>query len=466
MHSSRVKVRNGRSGQAGLFIALNLTLVFGLVGLAVDVGWAYYTKQAAQAAADASALAAVSYASSVGAPACGSTITCNTTAAGCSNPPTSPPVTDLDVACLYAQKNGYVNDGTTQWVSMLANTTAPPGVSNNSPAYWVQSNIKVMPFTLFGRFGGISQFTINASAIAGVSYYSANACIYAVGSGNISKAFDAEGNATVTATCGIFVNSTSGDAYYTTGRGTTVTATQILVNGGANINNSSVSPTPTTGAGAVSDPLIAFAEPTFSTPTCAYNNTSVSSGTLSPGTYCGGIAITGGPVTFSPGNYIINGGLTISGGGIKTFGAGVYILNGNSGGYSMNISGGGDVTGTGVTFFNTGQYGQTIGPVSITGSGTITLSAPTSGAYQGMLFLQDRNLSYTGSNVFSGSSSSVFQGTLYFPKSGVSYSGVSTAGSYTAIISSTATFSGTTVFRNDPTGSYTGLATAVRGLIQ
>jgi len=319
---------------------------------------------------------------------------------------------------------------------------------------------------LFGRFGGISQFTVNASAIAGVTYYSANACVYSIGSGSIAKAFDAEGNATVTATCGIFVNSTSGTAFYTTGKNTTVTATQILVNGGSSINNSSVSPNPTTSAGSVSDPLVSLIEPTFSSPTCQYNNVSASSGSLAPGTYCGGLSITGGSVSFSGGTYIINGGLSISGNGNTTFGNGTYIINGSSGGYSINMSGGGSVTGSGVTFFITGQYGQTIGPVSITGSGTVTLSAPTSGTYRGMLFLQDRNLSYSGANVFSGSSGSVFQGTLYFPKSAVDYSGVSTAGSYTAIISSTASFSGTTVFKNDPTGTYTGLATTVRGLIQ
>src|SRR5579863_2712419 len=86
--------RSRRRGQAGIFIVLNLTLIFGTLGLAVDLGWAYYSKQQAQAAADSAALAAVSFASSSGTPACGTGgVTCNSTATACSNPPTSPPVT-------------------------------------------------------------------------------------------------------------------------------------------------------------------------------------------------------------------------------------------------------------------------------------------------------------------------------------------------------------------------------------
>ena len=308
-------------------------------------------------------------------------------------------------------------------------------------------------------------------SIAAVTYYTSGACIYVVGSGSISQAFSISGSASVTATCGIFVNSSSSTAYTESGS-STVKASQILINGtspGYQLSgSSSVSPTPTTNAGPQSDPLSSQVEPTFSNvcPSPPYSGYSLSgsgSATLPSGNYCGGISISGSSrATFSSGNYIIYGGLTISGSATVTLGSGVYIVNGGG----INISGSTNVSGTGVAFFDTGQYGQTIGAVNTSGSSTLNLTAPNSGSYQGMLFLQDRNLSYSGANSVSGSSSSVLTGTLYFPTTTIDYSGSSSTGSYTALIAKQISFSGSANFKNDPTGQYTGLATTIRGLIQ
>lgn len=471
--------KKSRAGQAGIFIVLNLTIIFGTLGFAVDLGWAYYTKQAAQAAADSAALAAVAYASSTSAPVCGSSgVTCNHTGAFCSNPATSPATTDFQAGCLYAQTNGFVNNGTSQIVSMagdLSSNNAPPGVTGNTPYYWVQANVTAKPFTLFGRFGGMSQLTINASAVAGLTYYSQGACIYAVGSGNISQEFSVTGAATVTATCGIFVNSTNTtEAFYTHGS-PTITATQIQVNGTALVCGScSVSPTPTSNAGSQPDPLASYTEPSLSSNVCpsppysalSYAGTTVAS--IPSGTYCGGISIShSANITFTGGNYTIYGGIEIAGNSTVTFDAGTYIINGqDSNGYSFDIGNGVTVSGSGVTFFNTGVYGQTIGPVTMGGDATVNLSAPTSGTYQGMLFLSDRTLSYATANSFANSATGDLQGTLYFPTSPVSYTGASTTGTYTALIGKTVTIAGSAAFKNDPTGQYTGLATTIRSLIQ
>jgi hypothetical protein len=199
-----------------------------------------------------------------------------------------------------------------------------------------------------------------------------------------------------------------------------VHASQILVNGGASISGSAVvSPTPRTKAGAVSDPLSALPMPTFSG--CDYTNYSLSgsgAATLNPGVYCGGIRISGSAsAALNPGLYVLNGG-------------------------GLNVSGSATLKGSSVTFFNTGQGGQTVTAISTSGSSTLTLSAPASGTYQGMLFIQDRSLSYSEANTISGSSTSVLTGTLYFPGSSVSFSGSSKASSFTAIIAKTITFTG------------------------
>lgn len=467
----RTFASGNRSGQAGLFIVLNLTMVFGCLGLAVDVGWAYYTRQSAQTAADAAAMAAAAYASYAGAPACGSGgVICGATT-NCAYPNVTPPVNDYQVGCLYAAANGFVNSGS-QSVSLSGNTTAPPGVTGNTPSYWVQANITAKPYTLFGIFGGIQRFTINASAKAAVAYYTAGACIYAVGSGSIPDAFSVTGSATVTATCGIFVNSSNAAAYYEYGS-PSVTATQILVNGGKSVSgSSSVSPTPTTGAGAQTDPLATLSMPTFSNvcpspPYSAYVLNSTTVANVPSGNYCGGITISNSAkATFTGGNYYIYGGLTVQGSATASFGSGLYIVNGSSSGVAVDFANSAVVSGTAVTFFLTGQYGQTMGAVTSTGATTVNLSAPTSGSYQGMLFLQDRNLSTSTATSFANSASSVLQGTLYFPNTAVSYSGASSTGSYTALIAKTVSISGSATFKNDPTGTYTGLGTTVRGLIQ
>jgi len=432
-----------RKGQAGLFVVLNLGVLLGAIGLAVDLGWSYFTKIRIQAAADAAAMAAVSFAAAGGPITCGSSgVTCGTTTT-CDSSVTSASDSFSD-GCVYAAANGYVNGGTTV-VTMTGNSgtaQAPPGVSGNTPTYWAQATISTSPYTLFGPFSGTKQFTIKASSIAAVSYYSAGACVYVLDA-TANSALTINGSSSVTSSCGIFVNSSSNNALTTKG-GASISATQILVNGGDSLaSNSSVSPSPTLHAGSQSDPLATLAMPTV-TSTCDHTNYSITSGgsaTLSPGTYCDGITISGGNVTFNAGTYILNGG-------------------------GMSVTGNAVISGSGVTFFNTGQWGHTVSAISTAGSATLTLSGPTSGTYKGMLFLQDRNLTYSGSNNISGSSSSVLTGSLYFPTTALQYSGSSTSGSYTALIGDTVTFTGTSTLKNDPTGTYTGLGTTVRGIIQ
>src|SRR5271170_4391403 len=46
-------------GQALVLVTLSLLAMCGIMGLAVDLGWSFYVKKEAQAAADAAALAAV-----------------------------------------------------------------------------------------------------------------------------------------------------------------------------------------------------------------------------------------------------------------------------------------------------------------------------------------------------------------------------------------------------------------------
>jgi hypothetical protein len=166
--------------------------------------------------------------------------------------------------------------------------------------------------------------------------------------------------------------------------------------------------------------------------------------TIGPGTYCGGIKISGsGNITFTTGTYIING------------------TDGNS--KSFDFSGSGNLSGTNVMFFITGQGGYTAGPIDLAGSGNFTFSALNSGPYEGILFYQDSRASYAAANTYTGSGN--VTGTFYFPTTSLSYSGSGNAYAQ-AIVANKITMTGSGNFTKDTTGTLTGLAKTVVGLIQ
>ena len=149
---------------------------------------------------------------------------------------------------------------------------------------------------------------------------------------------------------------------------------------------------------------------------------------LSPGVYCGGISISGlSDVTFLPGTYVLNGGgLTIT---------------------SANVV----VSGAGVTFYNTSDATHTYAPISVTGNGQVTLTAPTSGSLANVLFFQDRSITSSSTNVISGGSTNVFSGVMYFKNSPASFAGNSVSSSV-SIVADTVSFTGTSVVTGNAVG--------------
>src|SRR5689334_7769263 len=98
----REQRRKLRGGQAVVMVTLALIAMSGVLGLAVDLGWSFFVKKSAQAAADTAALAAVAKAQTlVGNPpfTCGTGVQCTATVS-C---PTSGSLTgNLNSACVYA----------------------------------------------------------------------------------------------------------------------------------------------------------------------------------------------------------------------------------------------------------------------------------------------------------------------------------------------------------------------------
>src|SRR5262249_2518139 len=94
--------------------------------------------------------------------------------------------------------------------------------------------------------------------------------------------------------------------------------------------------------------------------------------------------------SLQPGVY--KGGISVSGTGNLTLSPGVYYMDG--GGFSF--SGQGSLTGNGVMIYNAPGNGNSDN-ISVSGQGSINISAPTSGIYQGVTFFQDRTSSVGGS---------------------------------------------------------------------
>lgn len=430
-------------GQVLPLATLLIILMLSMTGFAMETGLAFYLRQQAHAAAESAAMATVLAAmSSVS----GSSVTCGTGSAGthcsstattCTASPTSPPQTNTDNGCLFAKQNGFTAGGSTA-IKITANNTSPaPGAPNVSVMYWAQATVTTRQVQLFSAlFSSAGMFTGATATAAIVSSGSPSGCIYVLDA-TASRAMQVAGS-TVTSTCGIFINSSATDALETEGNPSTgsyyITSTETSIVGHyQNNGQGSFSPIPLVGQTAVQDPLKNLAAPSVGS--CAHTNYNWSQGTttLSPGVYCGGINISGGTVTFSAGQYILDGG-------------GLQINSANT-----------VVTGSGVSFYNTATSGYSYGLLNISGQPNVTFSAPTSGAYQGIFWFSDRNDTNTSQNQWNGATTSSLQGTIYIPTAPLLYTGQSTSGTYTGLVVDKLVVNGSTNFKADPTGTYTGL---------
>jgi hypothetical protein len=440
-----LRTKQTERGQVLPMVTIMILFLMGMVGLAIEVGMAYYGRQSAHIGAESAAMAAAEAAlasAQNGVITCGGSIVCQA-ATQCAGSPNNPPKTNSDNACLYAASNGF-GDSSAVNVSVAANTTSPaPAAPGVAVLYWATVSISKRDLQLFSRVFSPYGLSTGAQATAAVVGSSVPAgCIYVLNP-TAANAFSVQGSS-VNTTCGIYVNSSNSQAMSINGNppsGTSCVSDSFtsIVGNYANHAQCSVNPTPKTGQTAVADPLANLPAPTVSS-TCNQTdfNWSQGSTSISPGVYCGGINISGGTVTFQPGQYILDGGgLTID---------------------SANTT----VTGTGVTFYNTAGNAcmQSYGPLTISGQPKVTLSAPSSGPYTGILFFTGRSQTSTASNQINGATSSTLQGTIYISNGPLLYTGQSSSGTYTGLVTNTLTINGATNLLQDPTGQYTGLGSS------
>ena len=174
------RVRRHRGGQALVMVTLALMAMFGLMGLAVDLGWAFYVEKKAQAAADAGALAAVKVVLDAGGGPtffrCGGVATC------APDPVPCPAGGNLASACLYAAQNGFTPSERQTVTVQASDDLTPPTVSGCTPTvhhpptapcvetvYWVTVRVSEKIPQLFSLILGNRWGTASARATAAVA---------------------------------------------------------------------------------------------------------------------------------------------------------------------------------------------------------------------------------------------------------------------------------------------------------
>lgn len=429
--------------------SLSLFVMLGMMGLVVDLGYGYYRREAAQTASDAAAAAMIQAAIqlSPNSQSCGSSaVWCGSPAGTAANCPATAPATlstAFDYGCKMAELNGFATTGR-QTVSIQANTSSSaPTVPGTTVSYWATVRISESGLPFFGSPGNgvLSSSSRSTAAIVGSSASISNDCLYVL-NGTAKDALNmGNGIHVTTSSCGVYVNSNNSEAALVTGGAVLKSTTFNSVGGVAHPNGGCINtPTggcnslvPTTGATAVADPFASLPAPTPTTPCIngTYTAWQPSAYQLSPGTYC---------------NFNLANGMS------AVMAPGIYIINGSSG---FNVAnGGGTLTATGgVMIYLTGGA-----QVNIANGSSVTLTAQSSGPYQGVLFYQDRTQT-AGTSYFAGGANQKLTGSLYFPKSLLNIdngSNTSTLG----IVAGSVNFQGGATIQQATSLSQTGLGTA------
>ncbi len=430
MGSKSRKLKRSR-GQTLVMLTLALVPMFGMIGMVSDFGYMHFVKMSAQTAAEAAAQAAIiEFHASVS----GTNFSCSTTVVCASTPTACPasittPANSIQRGCMYAAQHGFQSTGN-QLVTYQTGTgsTPPTAPGSGTAAYWVTFRVVQRVPQMFSAILGYPNGLVAARSTA--MLMGASDCIYALNPTQ-SGAFQVGGTANLTSSCGIYVNSNDPSALGTNGGGS-VSAPEYDVVGGANTHYN-LTPNPNTGAPPTSDPLANLAAPATAPYHCDHINYSAgnwTNPTLSPGVYCGGIDVGNNTYTLSPGNYILVGG-------------GLHTQSSNS-----------TINGTGVMIYNTLGATDTSGtfsysPINIAANSNVSLIAPTTGTYAGILFFEDRSAP-ASSDTYGGGSTAVYQGTIYARNAAVTMYGNSSVNTqYTMLVADTISMVGTTAFNNN-----------------
>jgi hypothetical protein len=314
----------------------------------------------------------------------------------------------LSQATYVATENGY-QPGTIE-------VNYPPSAGayvGDTKAIEVELSIELPRyFTAFFFDGTVTE---NVRAVA-LMQTAGNACILAL-STSLPHAARFSGSSDLNLVgCTVMSNSMASDAVQVQGSAKLSTDCIISV-GGVDLNADTTMtqcPDAITDAPPVADPFADLPVPTSGT-----TYSSASGSVLQPGHYTNGMTLSG----------------------TKTLSAGTYIVSGGD----FKINANANISGSGVTIYFTAGTA-----VSINGTATVNLSAPTSGDYSGMLFFGDR--SATDNVTINGTADSKLTGAIYFANQFVNFLGnFSGEEGCTQVVGKTVEWSGNTTINQDCT---------------
>jgi hypothetical protein len=333
--------------------------------------------------------------------------------------------------------------------------------------------------TFFAKILGTSTFSTSARAVAGPS--DSTGCIYALNTADPVYTTELNISSTVNVpNCSIVSNGN-----FAVASGSSVTAKSIAVTASSGSVSGTVTPAPVYNVAASTDPFAGLNEASLFGSlgkTCSWRYTwqptAGGASTVVTGTGVVNLTTSGRNYTLDPGVYCGDGstaaikiglklnsanppGTCVAGSDdIVTFKPGVYIINGGLFDWKHSC-----VVGTGVTFYFTGTTTTHDYPAcgaslfSTDAPDRFYLTAPTSGTYEGLLFIQDRTQA-TGctSNPVKVNilpSNMALDGVMYFPNHHVAYGATTTVtGNYSVIVAGTIAFANKATFSSN----YTGLA--------
>lgn len=379
-------VRNESGATAIVFAVMAVTL-FGTMGLAVDYSMWAKQKAELQAAADAAALA-------------GATKLAKMAASG-DNVSSSEA---QKIAAAFVQEK--VGNGITSLVQV------------DSASGQVSVDLTTAGTQYVSQILTSHSVEINARGVArALTETAATACIIALDpNSTVGINFGLSGSMTANG-CAIWSNSTSSTSINANGSGD-VTAAATCAAGGIQKFGINFTPAIKSNCPPVLDPLAAWTPPSISL-ACTDSDLTFDSAdvVLNPGVYCGGIKANGTmTVTLNPGLYVFSGG-------------------------DVRLSAGASIQGSEVTLWFTGAGAK----MDMGGSANVSLSAPTSGDWEGILIGSARD--ETASEIFKvrGNASLNLEGNIYLPTHHLSYAGGPDAilpPNFTVLIAGTIGFGG------------------------
>jgi Putative Flp pilus-assembly TadE/G-like len=406
-----------RRGSAAFATVAALVPLIGVVSLGAEAGSWYVTKQHAQNAADAAAMAG------------GWRLKCSIIA----QTDVTSPCTDTNSvdyrAKQFAAQNAFCNAGDTSYPGSQCAAPQPgtsQSVSVTVGADQVRATVSQQQPAYLAKVLGLSTVNIPATAVAQVQILT-KPCILAL-TGSISF----QGSPTLSSsTCGVASNSTAPNAFDFTGNGGINVTAPSFTAGGCSQTGGSQCNNVTTQAAKVPNPLSGL-------------DSAMSS--LTTSNFSSGKCPNGPPTAYGT-TPCYNDGLTVNNGSL--------ILNGTYF-FDRNVK----ITGGTIT---AGPNGATLvlfggATLQISGSPTIQLTAQTnpqvppalssvSSLMKGLLIYDPEPYSKNGVNV-TGNSNSFFNGTVYVPNTPVTYGGNSSGSTPNPgcfqVIAYSVTFSGNT----------------------